>query len=70
MLLIPFSWWIIDKISGLAHLDRGMELAKKYGIKVLLDLHGAPLSQNGFDNSGLACAELLPKKRLSYQIPC
>lgn len=57
---IPFSWWIIhntEKISGLHHLDRGIKLAKKYGIKVLLDLHGAPLSQNGFDNSGMACAE-------------
>ncbi len=69
---IPFSWWIInptDKISGLAHLDRGMELAKKYGIKVLLDLHGAPLSQNGFDNSGLACADHYPKKDCHTKCP-
>jgi len=56
---IPFSWWIIHTgtglVSGLHHLDRGVQLAKKYGLKVLLDLHGAPLSQNGFDNSGLTC---------------
>ncbi|KAL9934915.1 hypothetical protein V8E36_005991 [Tilletia maclaganii] len=26
--------------------------AQKYGLKVLIDLHGAPGSQNGFDNSG------------------
>lgn len=26
--------------------------ANNYGIKALIDLHGAPRSQNGFDNSG------------------
>lgn len=29
-----------------------MGWAKKYGLKVVIDLHGAPASQNGFDNSG------------------
>lgn len=57
---IPFPWWIIHDGTGhvvaLDHLDRGVELAKKYGIDVLLDLHAAPLSQNGFDNSGITCA--------------
>jgi aryl-phospho-beta-D-glucosidase BglC (GH1 family) len=28
--------------------------AQKHGIKVMVDLHGAPGSQNGFDNSGRA----------------
>ena len=26
--------------------------AARYGLKVIIDLHGAPGSQNGFDNSG------------------
>ncbi len=26
--------------------------ANEIGLKILLDLHGAPGSQNGFDNSG------------------
>ena len=34
------------------YLDKAVKWAEKYGIKVLVDLHGAPGSQNGFDNSG------------------
>jgi glucan 1,3-beta-glucosidase len=29
-----------------------LDSANKYGLKVMIDLHGAPRSQNGFDNSG------------------
>jgi len=29
-----------------------VEWAGAYGLKVIIDLHGAPGSQNGFDNSG------------------
>lgn len=29
-----------------------LDSANKYGLKVMIDLHGAPQSQNGFDNSG------------------
>ncbi|SCW01246.1 LAFE_0D08350g1_1 [Lachancea fermentati] len=36
----------------LAYLNKAMEWSAKYGLKVWLDLHGAPASQNGFDNSG------------------
>ena len=57
---IPFGWWILGAppyyFSALEHLDRGLYLANKYGLNVLLDLHGAPGSQNGFDNSGMSCA--------------
>ena len=56
---IPFGWWMFGDSSSyvhnISHLDRGLDLAAKYGIKVLLDLHGAPGSQNGFDNSGIVC---------------
>jgi glucan 1,3-beta-glucosidase len=34
------------------YLDRAIGWARKYNVKVILDLHGAPGSQNGFDNSG------------------
>lgn len=34
------------------YLDKAMQWASKYGLKVWIDLHGAPGSQNGFDNSG------------------
>lgn len=34
-------------------LDRAFSWAEKYGLKVLIDLHTAPLGQNGFDNGGI-----------------
>ena len=33
-------------------LDQAIEWAKQTGLKVWIDLHGAPGSQNGYDNSG------------------
>lgn len=34
------------------YLDTAIDWARALGLKVLIDLHGAPGSQNGFDNSG------------------
>ncbi|PWZ00878.1 glycoside hydrolase [Testicularia cyperi] len=39
-------------LNRFAKLKEGVQLAKKYGLKVWIDLHGVPGSQNGFDNSG------------------
>jgi len=36
----------------LPYLDKAISWASTYGLKVIIDLHGAPGSQNGFDNSG------------------
>jgi glucan 1,3-beta-glucosidase len=36
----------------LPYLDKAVDWAGRYGLKVIIDLHGAPGSQNGFDNSG------------------
>merc|ERR1719410_396120 len=36
------------------YFNKIMGYAKKYGIKVLLDLHGLPGSQNGAMHSGIA----------------
>ena len=33
-------------------MDTAIGWARKTGLKVIIDLHGAPLSQNGYDNSG------------------
>ncbi|MGO2110970.1 MAG: glycoside hydrolase family 5 protein [Pseudoclavibacter sp.] len=53
---IPVGYWIIDPdepyVGGLHHLDRAFDLADRHGLAVLLDLHGAPESQNGRDHSG------------------
>lgn len=56
---LPFGWWIFgDSLShytNITYLDMALGWAQKHGIKVLLDLHAAPGSQNGYDNSGIAC---------------
>lgn len=35
-------------------LDKAFNWAEKYGLKILIDLHTAPESQNGFDNGGIS----------------
>ncbi|KAG8784759.1 exo-1,3-beta-glucanase [Ceratobasidium sp. 428] len=56
---IPIGYWAFDISGGepyhqgqYPYLLKAIQWAQKYGIKVLVDLHGAPGSQNGFDNSG------------------
>ncbi|MCJ1272901.1 exo-1,3-beta-glucanase [Puttea exsequens] len=56
---IPIGYWAVAPLDGdpyvqgqLDVLDSAIEWARSAGLKVLLDLHGAPGSQNGFDNSG------------------
>lgn len=39
-------------LNRFAKLKQGVQMAKKYGLKVWIDLHSVPGSQNGFDNSG------------------
>lgn len=41
-------------LNRFAKLKEGVMLAKKYGLKVWIDLHSVPGSQNGYDNSGRA----------------
>lgn len=53
---IPIGYWIFEDadnyIGCLEYLDRAFEWAAIYNMKVLIDLHGAPGSQNGNDHSG------------------
>jgi len=57
---IPIGFWAFDNtgypfIQGAApYLDRAIEWARQTNppLRVIIDLHGAPSSQNGFDNSG------------------
>lgn len=35
------------------YLDKAFDWAEKYGLKVMIDLHTVPGSQNGYDNGGL-----------------
>lgn len=53
---IPVGYWLPGGdepyASGVKHLDWAIEMAEKYSLKVLIDLHGAKGSQNGNDHSG------------------
>ncbi|KAF5366224.1 hypothetical protein D9758_005708 [Tetrapyrgos nigripes] len=56
---IPIGYWAFDVSGGepfiqgqIPYLKKAVTWAKHCGLKVLIDLHGAPGSQNGFDNSG------------------
>ncbi|MBQ9663617.1 MAG: cellulase family glycosylhydrolase [Oscillospiraceae bacterium] len=54
---IPVPYFIFGDrppfIGCIEELDKAFNWAEKYGIKILVDLHTAPLSQNGFDNGGI-----------------
>lgn len=57
---IPFSYWAITTYPGdpyvpkisWRYLLRGIEYARKYGLRVNLDVHALPGSQNGWNHSG------------------
>lgn len=57
---IPYSYWAVTTYEGdpyvpkiaWRYLLRGIEYARKYGLRVNLDLHGLPGSQNGWNHSG------------------
>lgn len=56
---VPIGYWAFDVSAGepyiqgqLPYLNMAVSWAAKYNLKVIVDLHGAPGSQNGFDNSG------------------
>ncbi len=53
---LPVGYWMFDDAAPfqptVKYVDRAFEWAKMTGLKVLLDLHGAPGSQNGNDHSG------------------
>ena len=40
-------------VGAIEYVDKAMDWAEKYGLKVLLDLHTVPHSQNGYDNGGI-----------------
>lgn len=56
---IPIGYWAFDISGGEPYIQgqypyllKAIQWAQNHGVKVLVDLHGAPGSQNGFDNSG------------------
>ncbi|KAI9765412.1 MAG: hypothetical protein M1840_007370 [Geoglossum simile] len=57
---IPYGYWAVTTYPGdpyvpkisWRYLLRGIEWARKYGLRVNLDLHSVPGSQNGWSHSG------------------
>ncbi|KAK2783044.1 hypothetical protein FQN52_000489 [Onygenales sp. PD_12] len=57
---IPYSYWIVKTYDddpyvakiGFRYLLRAIEYCRKYGLRVKLDMHGVPGSQNGWNHSG------------------
>lgn len=56
---LPIGYWAFDVQNGepfiqgqQAYLEKAITWAGNHGLKLIIDLHGAPGSQNGFDNSG------------------
>lgn len=55
---IPVPYFIFGDrepfIGCIGELDKAFNWAEKYGLQILIDLHTAPDSQNGFDNGGIS----------------
>ena len=55
---IPVPYFIFGDrppfIGCIEELDKAFNWAEKYGLKILIDLHTVPMSQNGFDNGGIS----------------
>ncbi|KAK4684779.1 glucan 1,3-beta-glucosidase, partial [Tremellales sp. Uapishka_1] len=70
---IPLGYWAIDLdayepyVSGqFPYLIRAVNWAQELGLSVLIDVHGAPGSQNGQDNSGLIGPVLFPANSTNW----
>ncbi|MDO5405849.1 MAG: cellulase family glycosylhydrolase [Eubacteriales bacterium] len=54
---IPVPYFIFGDrepfIGCIEELDKAFNWAERYGLQILIDLHTAPLGQNGFDNGGI-----------------
>lgn len=59
-LRVPVGYWLLESQDGFLAADRYVtklfDWAKKYNLKVILDLHAPKGSQNGWDHSGRAGA--------------
>ncbi|GAA5890080.1 hypothetical protein JCM5296_004763 [Sporobolomyces johnsonii] len=57
---IPIGWWAVETwdgepfLAGVAwtYFLKAVEWARKYGLRINLDLHAVPGSQNGYNHSG------------------
>jgi glucan 1,3-beta-glucosidase len=64
---IPIGYWAVDVLldepyvtGQYPYLIQAVQWSRELGFQVMIDLHGAPGSQNGQDNSGLIGPVLFP----------
>lgn len=50
-------------VGCIDYIDKCFDWAEKYGLSVLIDVHTAPDSQNGFDNGGICAVSKWHKKK-------
>ena len=54
---IPVPYFVFGDrepfIGCITELDKAFNWAERYGLEILIDLHTAPMGQNGFDNGGI-----------------
>lgn len=71
---IPVPYFIFGDrppfIGCIEYLDRAFNWAEAYDIKILIDLHSVPMSQNGFDNGGLSgvCKWAQDKEEVTFAL--
>jgi len=62
---LPVGYWALEApkpyVESARFIDFALEQSQRNGLKLLLDLHGAPGSQNGWDHSGRSGAVNWPK---------
>jgi len=58
---LPVGYWAFGDyppmVANVAYVDAAAKWCDELGLGMLIDLHGAPGSQNGFDNSGRTCGD-------------
>jgi hypothetical protein len=65
----PYNMYVPSRNDSVKYIDWCMTTAAKYNISVLIDLHGAPGSQNGNDHSGcIQNVEWLEGKNIKYTV--
>jgi glucan 1,3-beta-glucosidase len=55
---LPVGYWVLKDVrpfvASREHFTKALQWAARYGLAVIVDLHAAPGSQNGWDHSGRA----------------
>ncbi len=71
---IPVPYFIFGDrppfLGCIRELDKAFNWAERYGLKILIDLHTAPDSQNGFDNGGICgvCKWSLEPEEVEFEL--